>query len=198
MPHVNKDGKELELENLLLLRLIKEGDELALGKLYENSGRLVYRLIMRKLKNVQDSEEGTQEVFFRVWEKASAFDSSKGRVLSWIVTIARNKALDVLRSKKQKEKTQEVTLVENVHTESSRDAGNDDLSQPLIQKETSESVKMATKILPEDEQKLIELAFYEGFTHSKIAEHLDMPLGTVKTKIRRAVGRMRDAMLEDV
>lgn len=88
--------------------------------------------------------------------------------------------------------------MENVHTESSRGTGNNDLSQPLIQKETSDTVKMKIKILPEDEQKLIELAFYEGFTHSEIAELLDMPLGTVKTKIRKAVGRMRDTMLEEV
>ena len=118
MPHVHRDGKELEFENLLLLRLIKNGDEIGLSKLYDNTAKLVYSLIMRILKNVQDSEEVTQEVFFTVWEKAAAFDSSKGKVLGWIVTIARNKAFDVLRSKKQKEKTQEVTLVENIVTES--------------------------------------------------------------------------------
>jgi len=73
LPHVSKDGKELELENLLLLRLIKEGDEIALGKLYDNTAKLVYSLILRILKNVQDSEEVTQEVFFQSLGKSFCF-----------------------------------------------------------------------------------------------------------------------------
>ena len=197
MPQAHKDGKELELENLLLLRLIKIGDEIALSKLYDNVGKLVYSLIMRILKNVQDSEEVTQEVFYTVWEKAAAFDSSKGKVIGWIVTIARNKAFDVLRSKKQKEKTQEVTLVENIVTESGTESISDDPSQSVIQKERYDLAKMATNILPKDEQILIDLAFYEGLSHSKIAKKIDMPLGTVKTKIRKAVSRMRDAILKE-
>ena len=196
MPHIHKDGIDVELENLLLLRLIKDGDEFALSKLYDNTVRLVYSLIIRILKNAQDSEEVTQEVFFSVWEKAFTFDSSKGSVMGWIISIARNKALDRLRSKKHREKAQEITLVENMLTESRTDTENDDVSQQLLQKESSDSVNMATKILPKDEQKLIELAFYDGFTHSKIADYLDMPLGTVKTKIRRAVSRLRDALLD--
>ena len=196
MPQVHKDGIDTELENLLLLRLIKDGDEFALGKLYDNSVRLVYSLIIRILKNAQDSEEVTQEVFFSVWEKASKFDVSKGKVMGWIVAIARNKALDRLRSKRHKQKTREVTLVENVLTESGADSLNDDVSQQIILQESADLVNSATKILPEDEKQLIELAFYEGFTHSEIANYLDMPLGTVKTKIRKAVSRMRDDMLK--
>ena len=196
MPQVHKDGIDTELENLLLLRLIKDRDEFALGKLYDNSVRLVYSLIIRILKNAQDSEEVTQEVFFSVWEKASNFDVSKGKVLGWIVAIARNKALDRLRSKRHKQKTREVTLVENVLTESGADSLNDDVSQQIILQESADLVNSATKILPKDEKQLIELAFYEGFTHSEIANYLDMPLGTVKTKIRKAVSRMRDDMLK--
>lgn len=195
MPRGHKTGGDVELENLLLIRLIKDGDELALGKLYDNTARLVYSLILHILKNVQDSEEVTQEVFFSVWEKASTFDAYKGSVTGWIVSIGRNRALDRLRSKRHKQKGQEVTLAEN--RLAGADSENDEVSQHLIDKESSESVYSATEILPEDERKLIELSFYEGFTHSKIAEELNMPLGTVKTKIRRAVGRMRDALTEN-
>lgn len=197
MPRGHKTGGDVELENLLLLSLIKDGDELALAKLYDNTARLVYSLILRILKNVQDSEEVTQEVFYSVWKKASTYDASKGSVMGWIVSIGRNRALDRLRSKRHKEKVQEVTLAENRLAGSGSDNENDEVSQHLINKESSDSVYKATEILPEDERKLIELSFYEGFTHSKIAEHLNMPLGTVKTKIRRAVGRLRDALLEN-
>ena len=194
MPQIHKHGKDVEHENLLLLRLIKDRDEFALGKLYDNTSKLVYSLILRIIKNVQDTEELTQEVFLSVWGKAATFNASKGSTIGWIVSIARNKALDRLRSKQHKIKVQEVTLAVNNPAE--RGTEDDEVSQSLIQKESSESINMVTKILPEDEQKLIELAFYDGLTHSKIAEHLNMPLGTVKTKIRRAVSRLRDAILE--
>ena len=196
MPNGHNNGLDIENENLLLLELIKDRDELALGKLYDNSVRLVYSLILRILKNVEDTEEVTQEVFYSIWKRASTFDASKGKVMGWIVTIARNQALDKLRSKRHKQKAQEISLVENMVSNSAKLEDNDDASQNFMRKESSKSVNMATKNLPEDEKVLIELAFYEGFTHSKIAEHLDMPLGTVKTKIRRAVGRLRDALLE--
>lgn len=196
LPQINKDGKELEFENLLLIRLIKQGDELALGKLYDNTAKLVYSLTLRILKNVQDSEEVTQEVFYSVWKKASSFDTTKGKVLGWIVAIAHNKALDRIRSKRQKDKSREVTLAENIIIESKTDSLDDEVSSNLIQKESLDSVKMVTNILPADEQHLIGLAFYDGLTHSKIAEHLNIPLGTVKTKIRRAIGRLRDALVE--
>ena len=196
MPNGHNNGLDIENENLLLLELIKDRDELALGTLYDNSVRLVYSLILRILKNVEDTEEVTQEVFYSIWKRASTFDASKGKVMGWIVTIARNQALDKLRSKRHKQKAQEISLVENMVSNAAKLEYNDDASQNFMRKESSKSVNMATKNLPEDEKVLIELAFYEGFTHSKIADHLDMPLGTVKTKIRRAVGRLRDALLE--
>lgn len=196
MPNGYNNGLDIENENLLLLELIKDGDELALGKLYDNSVRLVYSLILRILKNVEDSEEVTQEVFYSIWKRSSTFDASKGKVMGWIVTIARNKALDKLRSKRHKQETQEISLVENMVSDSTKWEDSDNVSQNLINKESSKSVDTAIIKLPEEEKKLIELAFYEGYSHSKIAEHLDMPLGTVKTKIRRAVGRLRDALLK--
>lgn len=196
MPNGYNNGLDIENENLLLLELIKDGDELALGKLYDNSVRLVYSLILRILKNVEDSEEVTQEVFYSIWKRSSTFDASKGKVMGWIVTIARNKALDKLRSKRHKQETQEISLVENMVSDSTKWEDSDNVSQNLINKESSKSVDTAIIKLPEEEKELIELAFYEGYSHSKIAEHLDMPLGTVKTKIRRAVGRLRDALLK--
>lgn len=196
MPQLNKDGKELELENLLLMRLIKQGDEYALGKLYDNTARLVYSLTLRILKNIQDTEEITQEVFYSVWKKASSFDVTKGGVLGWVVAIAHNKALDRIRSKRQKDRSLEATLDDNILKESTTDSMDDGVSDNLIQKESFNSVKIATEMLPAEEQRLIELAFYDGFTHSMIAEHLGIPLGTVKTKIRRAIGRLREALVE--
>lgn len=197
MPNGYNNGLDIENENLLLLELIKDRDELALGKLYDNSVRLVYSLILRILKNVEDSEEVTQEVFYSIWKRSSTFDASKGKVMRWIVTIARNKALDKLRSKRHKQETQENSLVENIVSDSTKWEDSDNVSQNLINKESSKSVDTAIIKLPEEEKELIELAFYEGYSHSKIAEHLDMPLGTVKTKIRRAVGRLRDALLKE-
>lgn len=196
MPNGYNNGLDIENENLLLLELIKDRDELALGKLYDNSVRLVYSLILRILKNVEDSEEVTQEVFYSIWKRSSTFDASKGKVMGWIVTIARNKALDKLRSKRHKQETQEISLVENMVSDSTKWEDSDNVSQNLINKESSKSVDTAIIKLPEEEKELIELAFYQGYSHSKIAEHLDMPLGTVKTKIRRAVGRLRDSLLK--
>ena len=177
--------------DIVLLQLIAAGDRAALGLLYDLHSGLVYSLALHILRSIPDAEEITQDVYLTVWAKAKTFDSAKGSVLAWLSAIARNRAIDRLRSKRHKEHSQEVPLEEaRLDIPEEDTAGSS--SDPQTADENVQSVRLALNRLSEQERKIIELAYFEGFTHSKLAAHLGWPLGTVKTRLRKAIIRMRE------
>ena len=175
----------------MLLQLIAAGDQAAMGMFYDRTSRLIFSLVLRILGNVNDAEEITQDVFLTAWKKATSFDSAKGSALAWITAIARNRAIDRLRSKPQREKRREVPFDESgLGALDDTTAASD--SNPHVSEQAVESLGVALDGLPRAERELIELAYFEGLTHMKIAARQDLPLGTVKTRLRRAVIRMRE------
>lgn len=189
-----KSGVATDVDDALLI-LVKQGDESALALLYENQSRLVYSLAYSIVRSVPDAEEVTQEVFVRVWQKANAFDRSKGTALAWIVTMTRRLAIDRTRSKHYKSSRRSVPL--DVVQESVTNPSGGTVVDPLVSAQASEVIE-ALNQLDKPYRDVIQLSYFEGLSHSKIAAHLDTPLGTVKTRLRDAVAQLRRLLKAEV
>lgn len=170
----------------LLLELVKAKNEAALAMLYDRHGRLIYSLVLRVVGSVAEAEELTQEVFLRLWDSAASFDPARGSLPAWLSVIARRMAIDRIRSKKFKARKQEVPLDEREPAET---VGTFN-SPPAVS-----GAKRALGTLSAEHQRLIEMAYFDGLSHSKIAERLGTPLGTVKTRLRQAVNELRGLLL---
>jgi RNA polymerase sigma-70 factor (ECF subfamily) len=160
----------------------------ALAELYDRYGGMIYRLTLRMVRDAAIAEDLVQETFLRAWNRAGAFDAERGAAGPWLLAIARNRALDFLRSRSRHcANAMELNEAElparfvNFPSE----ARNFDLAR---------QVKRALEDLSADERAAIELAYFEGMSQSEIAERTGLPLGTVKTRMRRAMLRMRESM----
>jgi RNA polymerase sigma-70 factor (ECF subfamily) len=149
----------------------------------------VFSLAQRILQNRADAEDVVQEVFTQVWTQASRFDSSRGAVAAWMLTMTRSRAIDRLRSRSSRPETaSETRVVEEVADVTVRQ------DVQLLSREQVETLKDALNELPAPQRTALELAYYEGLTHAEIADRLSEPLGTVKTRIRQAVIKLRESM----
>ena len=172
-----------------LVRSVARQDQLALHALYERSGRIVFTLVMRITANHETAEEVTLDVFHDVWRRASAYDPAHGPVIAWLMNQARSRALDRLRFDGRKKR--------------SADAGEfaepgvaDDSEDALALKQEAEALRGALGVLTADERQAIETAFFADLTYAEAAARLDQPLGTVKTRIRSALQKLRQALAE--
>jgi RNA polymerase sigma-70 factor (ECF subfamily) len=170
-----------------LIERISEGDDSALLKLYDSYSRIVFSLILKIIKNKEEAEDILQTVFMKIWNKAEKFNKNKGGVYSWIITIARNLAIDRLRSKQFKSARNHVYEINDVKNKIS-----DNLSglDSAIIKERAELINSALERIPTEQKMLIELAYFQGFTQSELSETLNIPLGTVKTRMRQALDKL--------
>jgi RNA polymerase sigma-70 factor (ECF subfamily) len=188
----NRKTAEEEIE---LIRRIVSKDQNALARLYDLYSRLLYSLIFRIVKNREDAEELLQTVFLQVWDKADSFDLKKGSVYSWLITLARNKSIDKIRSKTYKEQSQlsrnemEFEKVHNIET-------NLDIGYMMDEKERVKIVSKALNELPAEQKQVIELSYYEGLTQMEISQSLNVPLGTVKTRTRQALIKLENLLAE--
>lgn len=162
-----------------LLRRLAAEDHEALGEFYDRFAGLVNALALRILRDASDAEDVVQEVFVQVWRQASRFDPARGTPEAWLCTMARTRALDRLRRRAaRREDPSEVApgLVEAPRNEETL------------------AVRKALDGLSPDQRRALELAYYEGLTHSEIAQRLREPLGTIKTRIRTAMLKLRDVL----
>jgi RNA polymerase sigma-70 factor, ECF subfamily len=169
-----------------LVQSIAAGDQLALHALYERAHRPVFTLIMRITANRETAEELTIDVFYDVWRHASGYDTAKGTVLGWIMNQARSRAIDRLRfeSRKKRSNGGDVPLDELAV----------DPSQLGELEEQSQLLRTALAALTPDERQAIETTFFAGLTHAEAAARLNQPLGTIKTRIRSALHKLRRAL----
>lgn len=171
--------------DILLLERIVARDEAAVGALYDRHNRLLFGLILRIIRDRSEAEEVLQEVFVLVWTRAETYNVSLGPPAAWLVRIARNRAIDRLRSNavrlKAVESAPEPPPVENPESRAS-------LS------EQQRAVARALDSLPADQRLLIEQAYFLGLTQSELAERFKLPLGTVKTRIRTAMLALREQL----
>jgi RNA polymerase sigma-70 factor (ECF subfamily) len=183
------------LDDEALLRLIIHQQTDALSALYDRYGRLVYSLAFQMMGDVAAAEEVTQDVFFRVWEKAHTYRADQARVSTWITSITRYRSIDLLRRRGTRPDHTSLAwddLPLNVTPVAEGDP--EDLTElSLLQKRVQDAI--AT--LPTEQKKVLALAYFKGLTHSEIAEVLGDPLGTVKTRIRAGMRKLKDLLKDE-
>lgn len=175
-----------EQDWVTLVQSIAAGDQLALHALYERSHRVVFTLIMRITANRETAEELTIDVFHDVWRRASRYDAANGTVLGWIMNQARSRAIDRLRfqSRKKRSYNGDIPPAEVAA----------DPSDVIELREQTELLRAALAVLTPSERQAIETTFFAGLTHAEAAARLNQPLGTVKTRIRSGLQKLRDTM----
>lgn len=171
-----------------VLRLATGGTR-ALEELYDLYVRPVYSLAVRIVRNHADAEDVVQDVFVQAWRQASRFDPARGSIASWLLTMARSRAIDRLRRDRAL-----TTRIREAAIEPGAGRGGiaDSPEIEVLVGEETRRVRRALERLPVDQRAALELAYFEGLTHSEIASRLQQPLGTVKTRIRSGLLRLRD------
>ena len=169
---------------------VAKGDEAALARLYDETSRLVYGLVLRIVREPSTAEEVTLEVYMQVWRSAANYDTARGSVTAWLATAARSRALDWMRSKQARlyrDGQGMEDLPEIV------DAAIDP-EESLAQNQQAAFIRQALESLPAEQRVALDLGFYSGLTHSEIAEQLNLPLGTVKSRIRMGMNKLREML----
>ena len=174
---------------IALVQQIATGDQSALAKLYDNTNRLVYGLVLRVLGDMSSAEEVLLDVYTQVWRQAANYDASRGAPLAWLTTIARSRAIDRLRSGWQDQRRKE-----SLDVLGAAPADGDNPEEMTVASERQRFVREALNTLSPEQREVIELAYYSGLSHSEIAAKLNQPLGTVKTRTRLGMMKLREAL----
>jgi RNA polymerase sigma-70 factor (ECF subfamily) len=183
-----------KLEDNALLKMMSQRQEQALGELYDRYSRLVFSVALNVLVDEALAEEVTQDVFLRVWEKAETFDSNLGKVSTWLASVTRNRAIDILRSRSKRPEG-------NLAGFSIDDAldlpASADVEAEVELARRQQRLRRAMAQLPEAQRQALAYAYLLGYSHSQIAEALKEPLGTVKTRIRMAMQSLRTLLADE-
>ena len=174
----------------VLVSQIAEGDQDALAELYDSTSRIVYGLAFRILGDSSSAEEILFEVYLQVWRTAKSFDPGRGKVTSWLVSMARTRAIDALRSRQARGANLAQSLEDIADLQDVR-GGPEGQS---VQTSRAQFIQKFLAQLPDDQRNAIELAYFSGLTHGEIAARTGLPLGTVKTRIRSGMGRLRELL----
>ena len=170
-------------DDAVLVRAIAEGDTAALESLYARYGSIVFGMVYRLLGDRQAAEECTQDVFVAVWRRAASYDVERSLVTTWLFTIARNRAVDATRRRAARpvDLQEEVTVSDHAP----------DAADLVADADGSSRIAQAMAELPEAQREVLVLAYFDGLSHTEIADRLALPVGTVKGRIRLALDRLR-------
>ncbi|MEP7343292.1 MAG: sigma-70 family RNA polymerase sigma factor [Acidobacteriota bacterium] len=183
------ESRARDQELISFVQRVAKGDQAALASLYDSTNRLVYGLILRVLGDSSTAEEVLLDVYTQVWRQAVSYDTGRGSPLAWLTTIARSRAIDRLRSGWQDQQRKEpLDLLTD------RETGAASPEEMTVASERQRFVRSALALLSPEQREVIELAYYGGLSHSEIAAKLDQPLGTVKTRTRLGMIKLRDAL----
>lgn len=183
------DHSRLSDETLLLL--VARGHEEALGELYDRYSGLVFSIACEFLRDRDAADEIMQEVFTRVWLKAHTYRPERGEVKTWLASLARHLAIDALRKRQLRPEGHSIDLSAVDFMLTSRADSPEDAAASALQEQR---LRAALEALPQEQRQALALAYFWGYTHGEIAEMLNQPLGTVKTRIRSALHKLRRAM----
>jgi len=168
---------------------IRQGDDRALGALYDASSRLVYSVVLRIVGNAADADEVVQDVYAQVWRSAGDYATERGSASAWIVMMARSRALDKIRSRATREQREtQLDVVAETH------AKEDQPEQAVMKRQARSIIQSAMATLAPEQRQVIEMSFFMGLTHSELAARLGQPLGTIKTRIRLGMNKLRDSL----
>jgi RNA polymerase sigma-70 factor (ECF subfamily) len=172
-----------------------QGDQSALGELYDRTRSQVYGLVLRILDRAEDAEEVTLDVYMKAWRMASGYSPARGSVLTWLMMMARSGAIDRIRSRNSQVRLFEIDRREP-EGQSRPDpvAGTPDPEEMAAIGQWRRRVQLALSELPEEQRECLLQAFYSGLSHGELAEQLGLPLGTVKTRIRLGLIRLRKVL----
>lgn len=177
-------GPELEVTDAVLLRRVTQRDETALATLYDRYARLVYSVAMRVLSDSGIAEEVVQDIFHQLWRNASNFDSTRGSLSGWLLVSARNRAIDRLRRRR--------TTDEELQPDTVGYSAN--IEAAAAQNQLMAKVNKFIAELPSNQRAALELAYFQGLTHSEIAQKTGEPLGTIKTRLRSAIESIKKGL----
>ena len=198
-PTSSQPGSPAALSDAALVRLVAERRPEALAELYDRFAPTLLALARRVLDNHADAEEVLQEVFVQVWNRGERYDPARSSVSTWLVLIARSRAIDRLRSRKVVERTHEATAQAAVGASGVGEphTSPEALENVFIQ-ERHERVRREMAALPAEQRQVLEMAFYQGLTQSEIAAKAGLPLGTVKTRTLLAMKKLRNALRPEI
>lgn len=177
----------MESTDQVLLARIAGGDRGAFAALYDRYAARTYGLVLKLMRNAREAEDVLQETFWHVWTKAEQFDARRGTPLAWLILIARSRCLDHLRRSSRNR------VLERDFEES---MALDDIAADVQRSENAQRTAKALASLPEEQRKAIQLAFFGGLTHQEIAERENIALGTIKTRIRLGMNKLRELLAE--
>lgn len=190
--HASPAVADVAPSDLDLVDRIKRGDAAALDALYERYSSPVYSLVWKILQSPEDAEDVALDVFWQVWRQADRYDASRGAPPAWIFTVARSRAIDRLRARHRREDRTISFDDPAVNLDPlDEEAGPD---QVASFRQTRDAVREAVKTLSDVQREAVELAFFKGLTHVEIAEKLGHPLGTIKTRIRQGLIKLRKTL----
>lgn len=169
-------------DDSVLLERVRRGDEGAMAALYDRYSKIVYSVSLRVLRDVAAAEDVLQEIFMQVWRNPGGFLETKGSLGGWLAVVARNRSIDTLRRRRPTDQVEEVYL-----------ASPFNLAEEAERNSLMERARAAIVHLPFEQRKMLEMAFFDGLTHTEIAEVTGDPLGTVKTRIRSGLLTLRKA-----
>lgn len=182
-------GRSQVSPDAALLERLLHRDVSAFEQLYDRHSRVVYSLVLRILQQASTAEEVVQDVFLHLWRRASQYDPARGPFAPWLLTLARNRALDQLRLKSERQRRREDQTEELPAV-----AAAPEFETALDEKRRAERIRSLMASLNPQQKRAIELAYFEGLSHSEIAANLKEPLGTVKSWIRNGLLRLREVL----
>jgi RNA polymerase sigma-70 factor (ECF subfamily) len=180
-------GGRVDPDLTTLIASVADGDQAAFASLYDALSPTIFGVVRRVVRDGSQAEEVTQEVFVEIWRQATRFDGERGSVRTWAVTIAHRRAVDRVRSEQSHRDRQVTVGATAVEVPSSPE-------EDAVDAEDRQRARAAMATLPSAQREALELAFYDGLTHVQISEHLGVALGTVKTRIRDGLIRLRTSM----
>jgi RNA polymerase sigma-70 factor (ECF subfamily) len=186
---IGEEGAEGDVE---LVRRLQQRDPQALGELYDRYGRIAYSLIYRVVRDAGIAEDLVQETFLRVWNRVAGFDGDRGALGGWLLAVARNRAIDYLRSTAGRMRNA-LELEEAEHPSLYLD-----LEREVLDSDRARRLRKALEKLNPNQRSAIELAYFEGLSQTEMAERMGQPLGTVKTWVRAALKNLREELTEPV
>ncbi|WP_338484610.1 RNA polymerase sigma factor [Alkalicoccus halolimnae] len=177
-------------EDVQLYERLHAKDQAAMEMLYDKYGKLLYSFAYKMVYNSAGAEEVVQEVMIKLWRGKGVYSAEKGRFTTWLLTITRHTAIDYLR--KQKRHTEDV-----IHQETEHEDSQPGVEEMVEWKHRSERVKEAMRVLKEEQRLIIDMFYFKGYSQKTIAEKVNVPLGTVKGRIRLALKHLKDELYEE-